>query len=620
MMASRLDEAYLIDMSDEDDSLLPAADKATPTSLDDPQPSSSVASSPIEVPGHMGYTTEATIQKDPPSCQPECVSIPEEPANLAIPMLTEEPALAKKKKKKNGFNVRKSLAWNNAFLTDEGMLDTEELSLVNRTFQKPLGLPKPSILKKPSPTSKLVKPPMMPKISLTSHTMALTAESQQNLVLPAVSSPRSSTGSVNGSVSKMSEQHFNHMKGLNGTRHGATTPISLANVQMDTAKMVGLGKAMVPAHADSSDSKLLLRRSFDKKDQGLSLPGVSHYKKDNHLSVVDVGSDVWATTASGSVTSKGVAHSKHVMKEGRLISQSANSESSRHSSLMKSTGERSSSIPAPRAQPVPSSTRLLSETTSTKTHPTTKKSPQSEGSGTVANRDKPSGLRMPSPKLGFFDTGKTTSQVAVLRERTNGHGYGGPGLGRSSMAGKSDADINSSRSTTNQIHGLRYPAASAKSGNQLLEASRNQTRGIKSSTNIPGAPRVPGRSAEVAPMRAASAHESPKSTSYLSNRKVDSREQVLQAKKIGQNTSTWGKPPIRSQPATSAARNVLGQENLSPDCKDGKGMLEKGMVAQGLVLGSPNIKSSDETCPFEVNMCEEHAQHALSPAQNSVSH
>ena len=48
-----------------------------------------------------------------------CQDISDKTADVDLPLLTEEPVL-KTKKKKNGFNLRKSLAWNNAFITEEG--------------------------------------------------------------------------------------------------------------------------------------------------------------------------------------------------------------------------------------------------------------------------------------------------------------------------------------------------------------------------------------------------------------------------------------------------------------------------------------------------------------------
>ncbi|CAN6225676.1 unnamed protein product [Urochloa humidicola] len=60
----------------------------------------------------------------------------------APPERTESP---KQRKAKTGVNLRKSLAWDNAFLTNEGVLDTEELAIINSTFRKTQGSRLPGI-------------------------------------------------------------------------------------------------------------------------------------------------------------------------------------------------------------------------------------------------------------------------------------------------------------------------------------------------------------------------------------------------------------------------------------------------------------------------------------------
>lgn len=49
--------------------------------------------------------------------------------NLHMPVITEEPQKTRKRKKGGGCSLRKSLAWNSAFFTEEGVLDPLELSI-----------------------------------------------------------------------------------------------------------------------------------------------------------------------------------------------------------------------------------------------------------------------------------------------------------------------------------------------------------------------------------------------------------------------------------------------------------------------------------------------------------
>nr|XP_027086831.1 uncharacterized protein LOC113708555 [Coffea arabica] len=53
---------------------------------------------------------------------------------LEGPKLSMEPMQMKKKKKGGGYNLRKSLAWNQAFFTEDGVLDPIELSMITGTL------------------------------------------------------------------------------------------------------------------------------------------------------------------------------------------------------------------------------------------------------------------------------------------------------------------------------------------------------------------------------------------------------------------------------------------------------------------------------------------------------
>ncbi|EEE62152.1 endochitinase A isoform X1 [Oryza sativa Japonica Group] len=63
-------------------------------------------------------------------------------ATEEAPEQSESP---KRRKAKAGVNLRKSLAWDSAFFTSEGVLDTEELAVVNSTFRKAQGSRLPGI-------------------------------------------------------------------------------------------------------------------------------------------------------------------------------------------------------------------------------------------------------------------------------------------------------------------------------------------------------------------------------------------------------------------------------------------------------------------------------------------
>ncbi|KAE8815659.1 endochitinase A-like [Hordeum vulgare] len=115
-----MDALSLIDVSGEEDDFL--LDLASPPQHPDPPPP------PRAAPGASAVAADAG---SPPPTAGQAV----DPAEQA-PERAQSP---KKAKPKGGVNLRKSLAWDKAFFTSEGVLDTEELGIVNSTFRKSHG-------------------------------------------------------------------------------------------------------------------------------------------------------------------------------------------------------------------------------------------------------------------------------------------------------------------------------------------------------------------------------------------------------------------------------------------------------------------------------------------------
>ncbi|KAL6640610.1 hypothetical protein ACP70R_021733 [Stipagrostis hirtigluma subsp. patula] len=67
-------------------------------------------------------------------------------------VLTEGPSYAKRKKKTAGFNLRKSIAWNPAFFTEDGVLDNSELSVLTGSQLMANGSPSSGVSGKMSPS------------------------------------------------------------------------------------------------------------------------------------------------------------------------------------------------------------------------------------------------------------------------------------------------------------------------------------------------------------------------------------------------------------------------------------------------------------------------------------
>ncbi|KAM3400234.1 hypothetical protein ACQJBY_005236 [Aegilops geniculata] len=122
-----MDALSLIDVSGEEDDFL--LDLASPPQHPDPPP-------PRAAPGAAVVAADserpAVGSPPPPAAAGGQVVDPVEQG----PERAQSP---KKTKPKGGVNLRKSLAWDKAFFTSEGVLDTEELGIVNSTFRKSQG-------------------------------------------------------------------------------------------------------------------------------------------------------------------------------------------------------------------------------------------------------------------------------------------------------------------------------------------------------------------------------------------------------------------------------------------------------------------------------------------------
>ncbi|KAI3980495.1 hypothetical protein MKX01_008912 [Papaver californicum] len=61
--------------------------------------------------------------------------------NISLRSPCDDPQQTKRRKKRGGYNLRKSLAWNKAFFTDEGVLDPSELSRLSKPSPRLLSSP-----------------------------------------------------------------------------------------------------------------------------------------------------------------------------------------------------------------------------------------------------------------------------------------------------------------------------------------------------------------------------------------------------------------------------------------------------------------------------------------------
>ncbi|XP_010483658.1 PREDICTED: uncharacterized protein LOC104762128 [Camelina sativa] len=81
----------------------------------------------------IGRVTGNNNNMEQPCASVDTDSVGKENSKVELPKLSVERQQMKKKKKNAGFNLRKSLAWDRAFSTEEGVLDSSELSKITGT-------------------------------------------------------------------------------------------------------------------------------------------------------------------------------------------------------------------------------------------------------------------------------------------------------------------------------------------------------------------------------------------------------------------------------------------------------------------------------------------------------
>ncbi|KAH7436546.1 hypothetical protein KP509_05G025400 [Ceratopteris richardii] len=473
-----LNQDSFIDVSAEDDSLLPGKGVASPQarSLTSLQGTSPFKSSSVK--------TLASIQEDRPESA-EQQAVDREAQDELMLLHAEDPSVKKKKKKKSGFNLRKSLAWNNAFFTEEGVLDPDELSLVNRTFKTQTEETKPASMKKPTLASKILNSSTaISKFNFSPIRPQKPGESKYRC--PAPCSPLATSGNT----SKRTNQQYSGLKGSTGGKFSIGSALSRTKEETKNAKGVSSSRidsqipkpALLNRPADCNskiNSEPVMQARFSSKPpinhskhvQSISstLSSASRMMKDrlglvfagrtgkmktgtrhtvgddtvlasnrvpeysdsakvtrcfSHSSYERFGNSAvaeltqpFSSTANGPTTasqSKAWDLQENVTNKGILSTCDAHT---------LSQGDNSCSMP---------SHRNLLETKDANTRDT-----GALDKDTLVSRVKPSGLRMPSPKLGYFDKVRTTSSsnIAVLRERTNGLGYVGAAQLPASISG-----------------------------------------------------------------------------------------------------------------------------------------------------------------------------------------
>ncbi|KAL5056019.1 hypothetical protein RYX36_036701 [Vicia faba] len=115
----------LLEIAGEDDSLLSGVNNSTSANLFSCSPLVSIRSRPLQTAQPVERIETTSVVSEDLTSSPKC-SGPEASE-------TQQSQQKKRKKKFGGFNLRKSLAWDRAFFTEQGVLNPTELSMISGT-------------------------------------------------------------------------------------------------------------------------------------------------------------------------------------------------------------------------------------------------------------------------------------------------------------------------------------------------------------------------------------------------------------------------------------------------------------------------------------------------------
>lgn len=367
----------LIEISGEDDSLL----QQIPT-LDNYY----FSCSPLQIPGSSRNPDRARVSptrglKDNVNVEQSICSSPvgstssnKENVNAnksEVPNLSMEPQQMKRKKRGGAYNLRKSLAWDRAFFTEEGVLDPLELSLLSGSFGN---------------SSREVLPTINEEGRKVSSNSGSTSDSADMQGTPKMLSNQkgSRTGSKGGGCPR--PLVYSSLK--------RPANATITKVAMKESKLPKLPASRLGVHSlpKSSNSNIL---------------GTSH-SKHNQIGQADI----FQTSTGVQDSSKKTKNSANKANSGSNYSTMAGKSSSqppRRNVATAALKSRSSTDPRPTLvmqakcglDVYPAAVLPPSGSRAPDTHDVSKKS----GIPTA----KPSGLRKPSPSLGFFCQPKSSA-------------------------------------------------------------------------------------------------------------------------------------------------------------------------------------------------------------------
>ncbi|KAM7522294.1 hypothetical protein LguiA_012196 [Lonicera macranthoides] len=395
----------LIEIAGEDDSLLITTTTTTTALVHDDTPTSSptlisyLSCSPLQIPipnrsSHLHPISSTKALDDHVDRENPTHSSPKSSSNthkvrnskVEVPKLSMEPLQMKKRKTGGGYNLRKSLAWDRAFFTEEGVLDPLELSMISGSFGNSCG-----------------------------EALSIISEEGRN----------SFSGDSDCSTDSAD------LQSLGGTLRKDFPSPSLRPANVNTTRAAGKKDSKLPKVPIPKPSPSLLPTTARTKSAILS---ESHLK---HNQIAQTAVDVHTNVGLKSF-SKNFKGAQNKAKPGPRSLPSRVNLSAQHSgrSLANSPLEAQPSTTLLQL-PISKTASCLEVIPNPKVLSTTAYSSEGRNGSTLAvslsqnthtigatmqnrqnQRVRPSGLRMPSPSLGFFGQPKASGLHSVLQKST----------------------------------------------------------------------------------------------------------------------------------------------------------------------------------------------------------
>ncbi|TXG73932.1 hypothetical protein EZV62_002511 [Acer yangbiense] len=371
-----------------------------------------------------------------------------------LPKLNMEPHQMKRKKK--GFNMRKSLAWDRAFFTEEGVLDPLELSMINGSFGKSSGEMLSAIHEDRreslyGDSEKLVLHEDNLLKELPSSSKKADRKSSGSL-LPK-NGPSAGVNAASASAAKRKVLSANDINRSGSKRSGCPRPVAASPSYpffINFYNMIN-GRVPVPkpdASVISATAKSTILCTSSSKQNQITQRAVNAQRNKGLKGSLN-NSKIAQNNAKSGFASKSMASKSSVQQDRRNVVSSVSkinsSTNSQHPFVTKANNGLKIN-PAPELPAFGHASNNVNGGSSKSKISLPQNVPRSAGSMQYAQPQtaKPSGLRMPSPSLSFFNQSKASHNL----------------LQRSNQACNSESNIPNLRkfSVSNTINKRSIPA------------------------------------------------------------------------------------------------------------------------------------------------------------------